>query len=888
MFGILQAQAPAKQTATDTIQTLSGRLLSATLLEDRRAAILGLRSFAKQYPASVASGALRGLIGSLGKDVEDVDTVKVVLETLLTLFSPDETSPEASDDIALWLADEFTQRQDNITILLDLLDTHDFYSRLYSLQLLAAVLSARPERTQECVFTAPLGISRLVAILDDRRDVIRNEGLLLLTSLTPSSPELQKLVAFENAFDRIFSLITAEGSLSQGGIVIQDCLSLLANLLRLNVSNQSFFRETGCVPKLAVLIGDAVCEQDDEEGVPAWAKPQRDKNLWGVLAVVRLFLVRGGLGTHQNQTAFWSSGILSHVLQLAFSPTADLAVRAEALTTCADLIRGNAKLQEGFAQLQVPAETIPPPTPNPAATNGVGKIYVIDGLVELTLVTPSTYAFDTRLAACECIKAYFYHHPPIRLYFLKHAIQGYISEADDAANVLSTLLTPDPAGPVDPYRPWFAAVLLLHLLQDDGETKALAMGITEGDAASGEEVVTMIQALTGQLIAGLQRGQDDRVSVAYLMLLCAWLFEDPDAVNDFLGEGSSVQSLVHAILQARDGPIVQGLCAVLLGIVYEFSTKDSPIPRAMLHPILSTRLGREQYIDKIARLREHPWLRDYEVLHQGLDAAHPGKLPEVYFDKTFVDFLKDHFSRLTRAVDRDPGMEVPVLANGVHKGISRELVDSLRTQLEDKNQVQQRLEQDVLTLERKLGQEQADHRRAKETGAVELQRLRTVNEGLQRHHEDDLTAVRAEHQRVVDGLERQLRQVRDEADATAARVRERNEAEVADLRRTITQLEGALEKATREHLQDLQTANEEYTSKSAALDARAARAEAKSAESVAWAKRTADSLQQAEQRAHQAEADVAAKEEARSTVQTELDDLLMVLGDIEEKRSRDK
>src|SRR2546430_6047186 len=92
MFGILQAQAPAKQTASETISTLSGRVLSATLLEDRRAAILGLRSFAKEYPASVASGALRGLIGSLAKDAEDVDTVKVVLETLLLLFSPNENS----------------------------------------------------------------------------------------------------------------------------------------------------------------------------------------------------------------------------------------------------------------------------------------------------------------------------------------------------------------------------------------------------------------------------------------------------------------------------------------------------------------------------------------------------------------------------------------------------------------------------------------------------------------------------------------------------------------------------------------------------------------------------------------------------------------------------
>lgn len=89
---MLEAQAPAKQTATDTISTLSGRLASATLLEDRRASVLGLRSFAKEYPASVASGALRGLIASLTKDAEDVDTLKVVLETLLMLFNPDENS----------------------------------------------------------------------------------------------------------------------------------------------------------------------------------------------------------------------------------------------------------------------------------------------------------------------------------------------------------------------------------------------------------------------------------------------------------------------------------------------------------------------------------------------------------------------------------------------------------------------------------------------------------------------------------------------------------------------------------------------------------------------------------------------------------------------------
>src|SRR6266536_753344 len=330
MFTI--ASAPAKQSVSETITTLSSRLASSTLLEDRRAAILGLRSFAKEYPASVASDALRGLIGSLSKDGEDVDTVKVVLETLLMLFNPNETSPEASEEIALWLADEFTQRQDNITLLLDFLDTNDFYSRLYSLQLLSAILASRTERTEECILTAPLGISRLVAVLDDRRDAVRNEGLSLLTYLTPNSFELQKLVAYENAYDRIFNIIKLEGSLSHGDRIVEDCLILLANLLRLNVSNQSYFRETGCVSKLARLLIDAVGDQGTEEEVAEWAKAQKNRNIYALLAVIRLFLITGGAKTEANQASFWQHGILVQVLQLAFSRSTEMQIKAEVCT----------------------------------------------------------------------------------------------------------------------------------------------------------------------------------------------------------------------------------------------------------------------------------------------------------------------------------------------------------------------------------------------------------------------------------------------------------------------------------------------------------------------------------------------------------------------------
>lgn len=542
-----------------------------------------------------------------------------------------------------------------------------------------------------------------------------------------------------------------------------------------------------------------------------------------------------------------------------------------------------------------------PATDGKSQANGLVRVHVIDGLLDLVLTTSSHQAFDTRLAACECIKAYFYQHGPIRLHFLRRAIEIHVSGADETANVLSTLLNaPDTPRSVDPYRCWLASILLLHLVQDDSEAKALAMSVTEGDASTGEEVVTCIQGLTGNLMAGLQRGDDERVSVGYLMLLCTWLFEDPDAVNDFLGEGSNVQSLVQGVLQGGgDATIIQGLCAVLLGIVYEFSTKDSPIPRATLHQILATRLGREHYVDKITKLREHPLLRDFEVLHQGLEAGQEGRLPSVFFDKSFVDFLKDNFSRLIRAIDRDPGMEVPVVANGIQKGISRELVDSLRTQLGDKTQALQKAEDEILTLERKLGQEQADHRRTKETGVVELNRIRGVNEAIQRHHEDETRGAEAErqeasrrleatHRGTVEGLQRQMRQDLAMAEDRALRVRERNEAEVEDLKKTIHDLEASLEKATREHLQDLQTANDEYTTKSSTLEARVKRAEEKEAEAEERARRSTERIKEIEEQATEADRSLDETETARSTAQTELEDLLIVLGDLEEKRAADK
>ncbi|KAK0626116.1 p115 like vesicle tethering protein [Immersiella caudata] len=944
--------APAKQSVSETIAVYSGRLSTSTLLEDRRSAILGLRSFAKQFPASVASGALRGLIGSLSKDGEDVDTVKIVLETLLMLFSPNQDSPEASEEIALWLADEFTQRQENITLLLDFLDTTDFYSRLYSLQLLAAILSARTERTEECILVAPMGIPRLVAVLDDRREAIRNEAISLLTDLTPASIDIQKLVAFEKGFERVFGIINEEGGLVDGARVVEDCLILLANLLRLNASNQSMFREMGFIAQLGRLLRAAYKGDESGQEIAQWAEAQRNRNIYALLAVLRLFLVAGAVGTSQNQVAFLG-GVLENTLQLAFTRTVELPIRTEALVACADMIKGNRGMQESFAGLQVPSPLAEMANGQGPQSNGVSKVFVIDGLLDITLALSSLQAFDLRMAACQCLKAYFYQHKEIREHFLTRAIHGHKIKADELTNVLTTLLQPLPeAVAADPYRYWFAAVLMLHLIHDSPETKALAMAVTEGDEASGEEVVTSIQTLAAHLISTVAKAEDPRVIIGYLMVLLCWLFEDPDGVNDFLDEFTNLQGIIQAAIENPNGDvIVQGLSAMLAAVVYEFSTKDSPLPRATVQSMILKRMGRDRYVDKLAKLRSHPFMRDFEVLPQKLlDPS--GGLPDVYLDDTFVEFFKDNYSRILRAIDRQPDLEISVVTNGVEKGVSRELVDALRAQINEKDEALKAMDAEKSSLSSKLGQAQADERRAKDEAAAsvaranaaaeslrsqltakerllqtasdttntlrtqlsqeqeahhkaktEMSRLKNVNDGLQRYHEEEMKMMKAklrareeelnaklrakeeeltkklqaqeqeftkklaakedEHQRALD-IQRKTSELESE------RVKRRIEAEMADLKATKSRIEVDLMKANKAK----------------------ATAEAKVIELEGKVKGVVAELEGVKEKMETLEGglrkEVDGKEEERRAVQGELDDLLIVFSDLEEKAEKYK
>lgn len=63
----------------------------------------------------------------------------------------------------------------------------------------------------------------------------------MIQGLISQSPDIQKVLAFEGAFERLFDIISQEGGVD-GGVVAHLALSCVDSFLRFNTSNQVIFR----------------------------------------------------------------------------------------------------------------------------------------------------------------------------------------------------------------------------------------------------------------------------------------------------------------------------------------------------------------------------------------------------------------------------------------------------------------------------------------------------------------------------------------------------------------------------------------------------------------------------------------------------------------------
>jgi hypothetical protein len=151
---------------------------------------------------------------------------------------------------------------------------------------------------QQHFITCDIGVASVITVLQERREIIRNEALLMSRALVSSNADIQKILAFQGIFEILFNIIQQENGIG-GGIVVQDCLAVIETLLRFNVSNQNYFREISLPASLPPLLGFPSPPPPRDQPVPQefnlqyWDQ-QRATNAGAVVNIMKM--VAGGKG----------------------------------------------------------------------------------------------------------------------------------------------------------------------------------------------------------------------------------------------------------------------------------------------------------------------------------------------------------------------------------------------------------------------------------------------------------------------------------------------------------------------------------------------------------------------------------------------------------------
>ncbi|KAF8504874.1 p115 like vesicle tethering protein [Russula emetica] len=765
-YTALRGPTGVQQTPADTITRLSDRLSPSTLLADRRAAVLSLKGLARAHKQLVGVHALQDLLVIIQNDADvDPDIGRAAIETVVVLCDTVDAS-YAQRDLGLEHTDKLLEDEKTAHKLFALLGDQDHILRFNACVLLITILQNRPQMVQAYFLKAPVGPPPVIALLEGEKEIV-GHAISMLAALIRQSTEIQKVLAFDGIFEKLFSVVTREGGL-EGQSVVTDALRCVDTLLRFNTSNQSYFRETDLPSLLCKLLFFNPNIQPDQ-GVPQEFALQfwnEDKatNAGLILEAIGLLLGSKGAGLREGYA------FTRLLIEMALASNAPTTLKVKCL-----------RLLPPAAAALLPDMVLTPYMPVPE-TNGeewdrLEAATGIDALLELIMhgeyngqdaARRQKESVDLRATAVGVFEHF------LRDDQVKEAIISGMLPQENAVTPAHSPVTPllfgliiPPNSPLDRTgvsSVQFAAVLFAHLLRHAPYCKDLARKIiprpltplpassTAGGAffvpADGEPPPppdppakddpedapqNLLALLTEHLsLAFLQRSraglaprdarEADRVICAYLSLLSQWLWEDPHAVREFL-EAGGLGVLVEQVNQPSEiDVVVPGLCAFLLGVCYEFNREPGEVTRVTMHSILA-RLGADVLVGRMNRMRDDERLKvvmpDSWVLPcptpgpQALDPAftpmHDGET-EIWFDWAFVDFWKANNHTIQRGIVADPDSASSSTAQSGEESI---LVTSLRG-------VIAKQAAEIETLQNKLKELTATSVTAAETAASEI------------------------------------------------------------------------------------------------------------------------------------------------------------------------
>ena len=486
-----------------------------------------------------------------------------------------------------------------------------------AVKLLTNLLLNKPRDMQEYILGSHMGVSRLMDILVDPREVLRNDALLLLIQLTKGNANLQKIVAFENAFDKLVDIIQSE-EYSDGGIVVEDCLRLMLNLLRNNPSNQTFFREGSYIQRAAKFFDLTLDEQEIEIG---WSA-QKVSNMLHMLLVMRTLVSPSnptGI-TSSCQDTILNCGLLEKLCSILMAAGIPAEILTETINTISECIRGHLANQNFFSSINAP--TVPPKSAL---------------MLLLMSMVNEKQPFSLRCAVLYCFQSYLHKNPAGQ-----HNIMFTLLSSNDAAAVATPAAplptssattkvksspasrTVKPSGDLaaaktdmsagqllcgglfspDRLSNWFSATALAHGLTDQENIKLELLRVQLSTAGGNVPVSFLAQVCNiAQMTSNIQS------RIGYLMLICTWINNCPSAVSHLLRVDTMIPFLTGQIGSNEHDELErlgQGLCAFLLGLGVVFNDDSvAGSTQDQLYQLIEKRIGYEVFMDKLSEVTKH-------------------------------------------------------------------------------------------------------------------------------------------------------------------------------------------------------------------------------------------------------------------------------------------
>ncbi|XP_054680108.1 general vesicular transport factor p115 isoform X10 [Grus americana] len=536
-----------------------------------------------------------------------------------TFFRPtEENLPKQVDDLGSQFTEIFIKQQENVTLLLTLVEEFDFHVRWPGVKLLTSLLKQQGPQVQQIILVSPMGVSRLMDLLADSREVIRNDGVLLLQQLTKSNAAIQKIVAFENAFERLLDIITEEGN-SDGGIVVEDCLLLLQNLLKNNNSNQNFFKEGSYIQRMKPWfeVGDDNC---------GWSA-QKVTNLHLMLQLVRVLVspTNPPGATSSCQKAMFHCGLLQQLCTILMATGVPADILTETINTVSEVIRGCQMNQDYFASVNAPSNP-----PRPAI------------VVLLMSMVNERQPFVLRCAVLYCFQCFLYKNQKGQGEIVSTLLPSTIDATGNSVSAGQLLC--GGLFSTDSLSNWCAAVALAHALQENATLKEQLLRVQLATSI-GNPPVSLLQQCTNIL----SQGSKVQTRVGLLMLLCTWLSNCSIAVTHFLHNPANVPFLTGQIAEnlGEEEQLVQGLCALLLGIsIYYNDNSLENYRKEKLKQLIEKRIGRENFIEKLGFISKH------ELYSRAAQKPQPGfSSPDhMMFDHEFTKLVKELEGVISKAI----------------------------------------------------------------------------------------------------------------------------------------------------------------------------------------------------------------------------------------------